>query len=149
MHVCAYARVCLLLRNLRSVSRRKCLAVCRNLLKWHSLSVAGKQPPAPVPACSLFTLFVSVNTRVLFHISHLSSHLSLSLSLTVWPRSCSSIGLEVCNHPLTLLLSQSLPGQTDPRIGKYPPLNVNRLSSLNVCWCSLPHAHQVPLSRRE
>lgn len=82
-------------------------------------------------------------------VSHLSSHLSLSLSLTVWPRSCSSIGLEVCNHPLTLLLSQSLPGQTDPGFGKYPPLNINLLSSLNAGRFSSPYAHQVLLSNGE
>lgn len=70
-------------------------------------------------------------------ISSLFPSVSVSLSFTVWPWSCSSIGLEVRNHPLTLLLSQSLPGQTDPGIGKYPPLNVNHLSLLNVGWFSL------------
>lgn len=97
-----------------------CVDTCGHFSIWNTMrdyfSVLSFPPPLYL-CISISSLFPSV---------------SVSLSLTVWPRSCSSIGLEVCNHPLTLLLSQSLPGQTDPGIGKYPPLNTNLLSSLNA-----------------
>ncbi len=99
------------------------VGICQHAIQWEIISLSDFSLPLCI--CVL--------------VSHLSFHLSLSLSLSlsVWPRSCSSIGLEVRNHPLMILLSQFLLGQTDPGIGKYPPLNVNRLSSLNVRWFSL------------